>query len=151
MSANPDLTFDAAVVAFLRRAWRRALARGAEPCGYLLAPAAQPGRICAAWPGQNRHDAPARAFLLDPEEQMEVVRRARGEGLRVVGIWHGHLEGPPRPSAADTSGHGVLAPPLMLIVGRESSDEPRMRLWRRGGEASEFTEVTFRERIEQVR
>ena len=126
-----------AVAAAIRAACETA--GGAEPCGYLVGRADDRGvlRVEAAWPGRNVHPAPRMAFLLDPDEQLEARRRARVAGLRLLGFWHGHLEGPATPSRADEAGLDALAPGLMLIAGREGPDPPVLRAFVR--RASDWT------------
>jgi len=92
-----------------------------EPCGYLVGSVEAGRGWCAdrAWVGTNVHPEPRFAFLLDPDEQLAVQARARARGLRVIGLWHGHLAGPARPSRADRAGHHPLAPDVMLLAAWE--------------------------------
>lgn len=122
-AASPPVLLEVAAGAFA--VVRAALTgRGApcEPCGYLLGrPAAGAPRVLQAVGGENVHPRPRGAFLLAPEEQVAVRRAARAAGLEVVGFWHGHPHGPPRPSRADLAGLDGLSAPWMLIAGREES------------------------------
>jgi proteasome lid subunit RPN8/RPN11 len=116
----------------------RALARGArdgvEPCGYLLGHSeATSFHIQVVRAGSNQHLRPQSAFHLAAEEHLRVRREAAGEGLSLLGIWHGHRGGAAEPSQADqagmTSEHPVLArrmPALMLIAA--GADAPGARL-----------------------
>ena len=128
------LHIPAAVVAALRLAWEEGRQAGREPCGYLVGEEGGEGTVVHDAPsGANVHPEPARAFALDPMEHLGVRRLARARGLRVLGCWHGHLRGTPRPSRADLEGLGPLGPGLMLIAGPGGDDPPRLRAWRRVG------------------
>lgn len=129
--------------AVLRLAFDEGVRAAVEPCGYLLGRDGPAGRLLVvrAEPGRNVHPAPAAAFRLAPEEHLAVRRVARAEDLRVVGCWHGHLEGPARPSRADADGLGPLGPFVALIIGREGAARPRLRAWWRDRDAAAWREL----------
>ena len=71
-----------------------------ECCGLLIG---QEGRASAAHRARNIADDPRRRFRIDPEDHFAAIRRARKDGLAVIGAYHSHPEGDPRPSETDRS------------------------------------------------
>ncbi len=72
-----------------------------ECCGLLLGDADEPGRITQALPAANVHPEPARHFEIDPVALIRAYRNARAGGPALVGFYHSHPNGHPRPSAVD--------------------------------------------------
>lgn len=68
-----------------------------EACGCL---AGADGRVVRCYHMTNV-DASAEHFSLDPREQFDVHRKAREEGLRIIGVYHSHPATPARPSDED--------------------------------------------------
>ena len=130
------LTLPAVAGTRLEAAWREGRRTGVEPCGYLLG-TAEDGvlHVAEVRAGRNVHPRPATAFALAPGEHLAVRREARAAGLRVLGCWHGHLQGAPRPSRADAAGLGPLGPHLALLVGHGPSGAAEVRAWLRADEA----------------
>jgi len=84
--------------AHVASAWPR------EACGLLIGHAVPGGwRIVRAAPAANRAQDPLTAFELDPAARTAWQRRLReaGGAEAVVGHYHSHPGGPPRPSTAD--------------------------------------------------
>ncbi len=46
-------------------------------------------------------DASAEHFSMDPREQLEALKDARGRGNKIIGNFHSHPESPSRPSEED--------------------------------------------------
>ena len=69
-----------------------------ECCGLLLG---GEGRVVDAHRARNVAGDPRRRFRVDPEDHFAAIRRARRDGLAVVGAYHSHPEGEPRPSETD--------------------------------------------------
>ena len=86
-------------------AHRGALGGRVEPCGLLLG-AFEEGRVSVREIRvlENVHAQPDRAFLLPASGAVAAAREARTRGLAVVGVWHGHLEGPAQLSQSDVAG-----------------------------------------------
>ena len=80
-----------------------AQAAPAEACGILLG---QDDRIDAAIPTANVHPDPLRHFEIDPAALIAAHRAARSGGPQVVGYYHSHPAGRPRPSATDRAQAG---------------------------------------------
>lgn len=119
----------------LLKAW--ALAGGREPCGLLLGwREGDAARIARAIEASNVHPSPVAAFEIAADEHARIAREARSDGLEVVGFWHGHLTGPPRPGRRDAEGlaaaedlaQGSL---LLAIAGRGAGRTVVVRTWRR--------------------
>ena len=76
-------------------------AREAHPrecCGILLGEGAT---ITAIQPARNIHPAPGTQFEIDPQALVDAHRAARRGGRRVLGYYHSHPNGLPRPSVTD--------------------------------------------------
>lgn len=71
-----------------------------EACGVLLGTDAH---IHTAQPAANVHPDPRRHFEIDPAALIAAHRAARQGGPQVVGYFHSHPNGLPRPSATDTA------------------------------------------------
>lgn len=65
---------------------------------------------CNSWPQPHER---CRRFAIDPREQLQAQRWARGLGLELLGAAHSHPTGAPQPSAMDLE--RTAAPALMLI------------------------------------
>ncbi len=68
-----------------------------EACGYL---AGRNGIITRQYKLANA-DKSAVHYSFDPEEQFEVIRRSRQEGLEIMACYHSHPVTPARPSRED--------------------------------------------------
>ncbi len=68
-----------------------------EACGYL---AGKNGLITKGFRMTNV-DNSTEHFSFDPEEQFDVVRKARSEGLEIIANYHSHPATPARPSQED--------------------------------------------------
>ncbi|MDE2303840.1 MAG: M67 family metallopeptidase [Sphingomonadales bacterium] len=85
----------------------RAAAPG-ECCGLLLGEGEQ---ITRSLPCANVHRSPERFFEIDPAALVAAHRTARNGGPRLLGYYHSHPRGDPRPSAEDrrnASGDGRI-------------------------------------------
>ncbi|MEO0641995.1 MAG: M67 family metallopeptidase [Pseudomonadota bacterium] len=97
----------------------RAQERAAHPhecCGLLLGEVssdvwAAVGRITRAVPTANVHARPATGFEIDPQALIDAHRAQREGGPRLLGYYHSHPTGDPRPSvidAANAPGDGMI-------------------------------------------
>ncbi len=68
-----------------------------EACGYL---AGKNGVITRSYRMKNIDNSPEH-FSFDPEEQFDIVRKARSEGLEIIANYHSHPATPARPSPED--------------------------------------------------
>jgi proteasome lid subunit RPN8/RPN11 len=99
---------------------------GLESCGLLLG---QKGWVREAVALPNRSPDPARAFGLDPEEQLHASRELRQQGHHIVGHYHSHPGGSAVPSRTDAD-HAERQGVYWLIV---TSEEQRLWISRPGG------------------
>jgi proteasome lid subunit RPN8/RPN11 len=75
-----------------------ARAAPAECCGLLLGRA---GRVEAVQPAANVSPEPSLRFEIDPAALFAAHRAARAGGPELIGYYHSHPNGHPRPSATD--------------------------------------------------
>ena len=94
-----------------------------ECCGVLLGTAA---RITTAIRARNIAESSTR-FLLDPKAHIEALRRAREEGLEVVGFYHSHPHSRAYPSDTDLA-EASYPECVHLIVGFVEG-KPEVRLF----------------------
>lgn len=93
-------------------------ARAAHPhecCGILLG---EGQRVVTIKPAKNVHATPETHFEIDPQALIDAHRAARQGGLQVLGYYHSHPAGDPRPSPTDqamASGDGRI----WAIIGQE--------------------------------
>jgi proteasome lid subunit RPN8/RPN11 len=104
-----------------------------ECCGVLLG---KPSQITQSVRARNLADSPTR-FLLDPKAHIDACRKARLEGLEVVGFYHSHPHSHASPSATDLEEAAYLDC-VHLIVGFVEG-EPEVRIFRyAAGRATEI-------------
>ncbi len=100
-----------------------------EACGLLLGRSESSAvRIAELHPVRNLEEQESR-FTLDPADHLAGERRAAEQGLSVVGVWHSHPRGDPRPSEGDLAGTptGWCA----LIVALGPGGARHLGAWRR--------------------
>lgn len=71
-----------------------------ECCGILLGDG---NRVSSIAPARNVHPDPFSHFEIDPQALINAHRAARGGGVQVLGYYHSHPNGRPRPSATDAA------------------------------------------------
>lgn len=69
-----------------------------EACGILLG---EGFAIKSIRPAANVHPEAETRFEIDPAALIDAYRAARSGGPQIVGYYHSHPAGPPRPSATD--------------------------------------------------
>lgn len=62
-------------------------------------------RVTRIYPGRNLAEAPDR-FEIDPADHIAAMKAARAGGANIIGCYHSHPGGKPRPSRQDLSGAG---------------------------------------------
>lgn len=105
---------------------RLPLLGGPERVGFLIG-FARGSRvtIVAYYAVGNLEESPA-AFTADPLDVISAHKAAWNLGLDVVGVYHTHPCGPPRPSSRDLS--GMEKWPLPWIIGGRSGELAAFRL-----------------------
>jgi len=75
---------------------------GEEVCGVLAGEYGEDGsRVVGTHEAENAAETPQIRYLIDPEDQFEIIERIEDDGLEVVGFYHSHPTGPTRPSETD--------------------------------------------------
>ena len=97
----------------------------AECCGYLLGDG---HGVRDAVPAPNRAPDPGRGFRLAPEDGLRALEVARRRGLEVVGFYHSHPGGAPRPSSVDA--RRAIPGSLHAIIPAPGGRAGEPRLWR---------------------
>lgn len=85
-----------------------------EICGLLLG---QGSRVDLVEPCANVAADPARRFEIDPARLLAAHRAARGGGPRVIGHYHSHPSGDPRPSPRDAADAAADGSFWVLVAG----------------------------------
>ncbi len=106
-----------------------------ECCGLLLSEE-DPAQITRALPAANVHPEPTRHFEIDPVALIRAYRGQREGGPALVGFYHSHPNGHPRPSASDCEHAGGDGRVWAIIAGGE------VRFWRDTRQG--FVELGFR-------
>lgn len=112
-----------------------------ECCGLLIGTRDESGRVDVTdvVPAENHADDPHR-FLIDPQVQFDWMRKLRGTARRIVGHYHSHPNGEPRPSAYD--GEMALdADQVWLIVAVEDGAAGDARTFVSQAEVPKFLEI----------
>jgi proteasome lid subunit RPN8/RPN11 len=73
-----------------------------EVCGVLAGEYGEDGsRVVGTHEAENAAETPQIRYLIDPDDQFEIIERIEDDGLEVVGFYHSHPTGPTRPSETD--------------------------------------------------
>ena len=94
-----------------------------ECCGLLIG---VDGEVRAHHEATNTAERPEARFTVDPRDHFAAIRRAREEGLDVVGAYHSHPASPAVPSETDRA--EAFADFLFVIVSL-AAPEPDIRAW----------------------
>ncbi|MFM8979237.1 MAG: M67 family metallopeptidase [Planctomycetia bacterium] len=108
-----------------------------EPCGLLLGYRVALGaEVLEAVSVRNAHQTPARAFRMETEDLLVAGRAGRAKGLDIVGIWHGHLQGPAWPGELDLEQmhdwQALNPQSVWIVVGKGSTGRQMVRAFRLG-------------------
>ena len=98
-------------------------------------------RVRSQYPATNVAETPRTQYRIDPEEQLELFERLESRGEEIVGFYHSHPRGPPRPSATDRA-QATWPDRSYLIASLEPLEIGSWR-WHDDGESGRFE----RERI----
>lgn len=74
------------------------LAQKEEICGLFSGRA---GKVLGRYPLKNVSTTPEQCYLMDPQEQLRVLKDIRQKGEELVGIYHSHPASAAYPSARD--------------------------------------------------
>ena len=84
------------------------------------------------YPIKNVATKPGREFFMDPEEQIDAIRRMRLAGESLVGIFHTHPDSPAVPSARDRE--LAAYPGTVYLILSLSTEIPRLKAYYYDGE-----------------
>lgn len=84
---------------------------------------------------------PQMTYRIDPEEQFELMEDIERTGQNVVGFYHSHPAGPPRPSATDSTQAAWVGYSYLIVV--LSGEYPYVGSWKWTGEAFEREPVAL--------
>jgi proteasome lid subunit RPN8/RPN11 len=113
-----------------------------EACGILLGPGQRPHHIVKVRPTRNAtSEDPAKRYLIDPLEFLDVDKWAEQRGLNICGFYHSHPDHPPAPSDYDRklAWEGYL----YLIVSIKAGIFGEARAWIWNTDEERFGEVIF--------
>lgn len=107
----------------------------AEVCGVLGGHyGAEESRVERAHRTPNVASSPRVTYEIDPEVLFETIEEIESGGREVVGFYHSHPDGPPRPSPTDEA-RATWEGYSYVIV--EPGADPRVGSWRWTGETFE--------------
>ncbi len=78
----------------------------AEVCGVLAGTRGtdgEPSVVTRTYRAENVAETPEIRYLIDPEEQFELMETVEEDGLDLVGFYHSHPIGPTEPSETDAA------------------------------------------------
>ena len=101
-----------------------------ECCGILLAETSAPTVVTGALRATNAAKDPEARYALGPEAHIQAVRMENADAARIVGYYHSHPQGAPRPSRMDTD--SAVPGVSYLIVGLKDGSA-RYAAWRAEG------------------
>lgn len=84
----------------------------------------------------NAADAPEYEYLIDPEEQYELMVRLEDAGHEPAGFYHSHPAGPPSPSETDAA--RATWPGLSYVIVVLGGEYPFVGSWRWNDDAARF-------------
>jgi proteasome lid subunit RPN8/RPN11 len=111
-----------------------------EVCGLIAATNGIPDRC---HPVCNVADDPARRFLLDAGEQIDLLRRLRENGQELFAVFHSHPAAPALPSREDVD-KAAYPEALYLIVSLGTQGVLELRGFRHDEAAGRYAEVDLR-------
>jgi proteasome lid subunit RPN8/RPN11 len=112
-----------------------------ECCGLLVGTSNDVGtvEVTDVVPADNHATDPHR-FLIDPQVQFDWMRKLRGTARRIIGHYHSHPNGQPRPSEYDGE-MAQEAGQVWLIVAIDSGKVGEARAFVSQAESPKFTEI----------
>lgn len=91
--------------------------------------------VTAVYPVENVASNPRSRYELEPESQLEAIQHIEANDQTVVGFYHSHPRGPPRPSITDVDA-ATWPDASYVIVSLDG--EPFVGSWRWDGEQETF-------------
>ncbi len=106
-----------------------------EACGYL---AGRNGVITKQYRMKNIDNSPVH-FTFDPEDQFEVMRKARDKGLEIIANYHSHPSTPARPSHEDI--RLAFDPRIHYLIISLAENKPVIVAWKIENKVADQTEL----------
>lgn len=91
----------------------------------------------------NAADRPRSRYALDPAEQLGLMDEVEDAGDEVVGFYHSHPRGPPRPSGVDEARATWAGYSYVIVVLDGPDSAPFVGAWRWTGERFEPERVAL--------
>lgn len=102
-----------------------------EGCGLLIGNREDDNlRIAGIVPSPNVSEESATAFEIDPGTRLRTQRAARDSGQEVLGHFHSHPNGEPRPSGCDREQARMEPELIWLIMGLRWGGPQGLAAWR---------------------
>lgn len=93
-----------------------------EACGIL---AGNAGKVVQVFEAVNADKSPS-SYLMDPKEQLKIIKEIRNSGLEMTGIYHSHVASEAYPSSRDLE-LAFYPEASYVIVSLIDKSNPRIR------------------------
>ncbi len=93
-----------------------------EACGIL---AGNAGKVVKVFEAANADKSPS-SYLMDPKEQLKIIKEIRNSGLEMAGIYHSHVASEAYPSSRDLE-LAFYPEASYVIVSLIDKNNPRIR------------------------
>lgn len=103
-----------------------------EVCGVLGGTDGEDPLVSSAHRADNAASAPRSTYAIAPAEQLSLMERIERDGEAVVGFYHSHPRGPPRPSRTDAAQATWEDTPYVIVS--LDGDAPFVGAWRWTGD-----------------
>ena len=125
--------------------------RPEESCGVLGGEFDPDGtsRVRSQYQAENVAEEPRTRYEIDPEQQLRIFERLEDRGEEIVGFYHSHPRGPPRPSATDAA-RATWPDRSYVIVSLEPLEVGSWR-WRTDGGTDGNADSASDDRFERER
>ena len=115
-----------------------------EVCGVLVGTyGLERSTVKAVYRTENVAETPETRYRIDPEAQFEVLEQVEDEGREVVGFYHSHPAGPPRPSTTDAN-QATWTDYSYVIIALDGRPFLGSWRWREMGKDGEFEQELVR-------
>jgi len=99
-----------------------------ECFGFLVGSFSGEGEVKDVYPAKNLMGRAHDRYEMDPQDYLRLEEEIAGSGLEIVGFYHSHPDGQPRPSPFDLE--QAWEEYFYLIVSVRDGEEVEARLWR---------------------
>jgi proteasome lid subunit RPN8/RPN11 len=116
----------------------------AEVCGVLGGEGGEHARADTVLRAENVAATPRTEYAIDPAEQFDLMEHIEDRGESVVGFYHSHPAGPPRPS--ETDAERATWPDYSYVIAVLDGRHPYVGAWRWREDGE--TEISYGGRFE---